>query len=306
MSRVKADFQPVLPNITDDSMREVDVDMENIGRKNESIPHETSGGETGDVKSLPKNKLDPKLSDQDQQKSTYRKIAIGILIVIIVVLVIILIYQIYNYYNTTDICMGMSNPTSNDSPDPLHTGVIKDTTESQSTPSIPAEVMNLDNDVLSQYIKKSDNATQQRQKNVDTKWSNNAVQVGLKSMIGDVVPQNIDNSEMVRISKIIDETQDSQNEETYSNNDDIPSREDVLQQMHKDMDDDKDKSASLQSIEEEYGDNVIDDFLVEDDDDFASIKSEDECQFEITKGKNKGQICGRKRIGDNCGRHKYK
>jgi hypothetical protein len=288
----KEDFKPVLPNITDNSMMELDADIEMVKHKNESSVPKTS------------NKKIPKCEGGDNPPSTQepisngKKVIIGILIFVIVVLVLLLIYQIYKYYTMDELLStanGVCSPytASTDYPKDKLT-VYNDTDKTPHVERIPKHVRDLDNDVLSQYIKKSGNSTE----------THNARHIEHKSMKGDTGDDTCENSEMSRISKIIDETRESQNTEIHSNDtDDIPSREDVLQQLQKDMDDDESQSATLQSIEEEHGDNIINDFLM--DDDTASIKSEDGgCQFEITKGKNKGQICGRKRVnGINCSRH---
>jgi hypothetical protein len=174
----------------------------------------------------------------------------------------------------------------------------------QSTGGIPQHVRNLDNDILSQYVKKGGNASDQRQTFVDSKENSSSRNVEHKTMINDTKASNAPAGEMARISRIIDETRES-NTESYTSGADIPSREDILSQMQKDMAIDQQQSATLESIEEEHGDNIINNFLLESDDDTSSIKSEDGgCQFVLTKGKNSGQMCGRKRSTETrCSRH---
>lgn len=180
-------------------------------------------------------------------------------------------------------------------------------TDVPSTGGIPQHVRDLNDDILSQYVKKEGNVSDQRQMFVDSKENSSARNVGHKTMINDTMDNNTPVGEMARISRIIDETRES-NTETYTSGADIPSREDILSQMQKDMANDQQQSATLESIEEEHGDNIINDFLSDGDDDTSSINSEDGgCQFVLTKGKNSGQLCGRKRSTETrCSRHRGK
>ena len=322
MTYKQADFKPVLPNITDDSMREVDVDMEMVRRQNES--------RKGMAKELPEEKNTSETESKNEgvnveQKSSFgRKIVIGILIVVIIVLLILLIYQIYKYYTVEEIPIVPPDINSGKHPSPpnksgdmkLIPSSDKQSADSfvrndgvmvipQSTGGIPQSVRNLDNDFLSQYIKKEGNNNTKR-KEIDSKEQTRARNVGHMSMIQDIqTEEHTDSNEMVMISQIIDETRDAK--ETYTNTEDIPSREDILQQLQRDMAKDKRQTATLESIEEEHGNDIISNFL-SDDEDNNSVKSEDGgCQFVLTKGKNTGQTCGRKRSTETrCNRHQNK
>ena len=329
MAYKRSEFQPVLPDITDDSMKEVDVDVEMINRKDVLRGKKKSGSEgkanvnpidTDSVKNDHK-KNSMGTPEGKSNNSLGRKIVIGILIVVIVVLVILLIYQIHKYYTTNDIPSTsgdrseISIPPKNDNkihPAPSkRPGLYLEGTDvkpsSQSSGCIPQSVRDLDNDVLSQYIKKGGNADNQRQK-IDVKEQMRARNVEHNSMIHDTQKEELNtNDDMARISKIIDEAREA--EETYMDNEDIPTREDMIQQIQKDMYRDQQRTVTLESIEED-NDNIINNFLQEgnDEDDNTSVKSEDGgCQFALTKGKNTGQICGRKRLTETrCHRHKNK
>jgi hypothetical protein len=335
MAYKQPDFHPVLPNITDDSMREVDADMETVKRQNDARKGRTKGSQGSDAKNEPNTCTeDPNVPLGDTTKppesSTGRKIIVGILIVVIIVLLLLLIYQIYKYYNIDEVPLlpsggngpqprsQITNDTSphpNTKPPPVPSGAQKQPPGGyvredgvmvipQSTGGIPQHVRNLDNDILSQYVKKGGNASDQRQTFVDSKENSSSRNVEHKTMINDTKASNAPAGEMARISRIIDETRES-NTESYTSGADIPSREDILSQMQKDMAIDQQQSATLESIEEEHGDNIINNFLLESDDDTSSIKSEDGgCQFVLTKGKNSGQMCGRKRSTETrCSRH---
>jgi len=335
MAYKQADFQPVLPNITDDSMREVDADIEMVRRQNESHKETTKGASERKTRSPemgPKSGgVPPDAAAGGEQKSSLgRKIVIGILIVVIIVLLILLIYQIYKYYTIDEVPLipetgggpggppqpphrqpnGNTRTPPSPNKQPAGSYVRDDgvVVMPQSTGGIPQSVRNLDNDVLSQYIKKGGNASIQRRE-IDAKEQTRARNIGHKSMLRDTQRnEHTASGEMARISQIIDETREA-HMETYTDGSDIPSREDILQQMQKDMVRDQEQSATLESIEEEHGDNIINNFLSDgDDEDANSVKSEDGgCQFVLTKGKNMGQPCGRKRSTETrCHRHRNK
>lgn len=328
MAYKQADFKPVLPNITDDSMREVDADIEMVRRQNESRKERTK---VSSEKKTQSPGMESKSGETrgEQKSSLGRKIVIGVLIVVIIVLLVLLIYQIYKYYTTDEVSLvqdtggnsgGPPLPiTGNDKkippslPDKESTGsyVCDDDVVSipQSTGGIPQSVRNLDNDLLAQYIKKGENASIQR-RGIDAKEQTRARNTAHKSMIHDIQKEELtDSSEIARISQIIDETREAPSE-IYTNDEDIPSREDIIQQMQRDMVKDQRQSATLESIEEEHNDNIINNFLSEgeDEDDSISVNSEDGgCQFLLTKGKNMGQTCGRKRSTETrCNRHRNK
>jgi hypothetical protein len=313
MTYKQPDFQPVLPNITDDSMRDVDVDTETVKRQNDAR-HKFS---------TKTKKVEPDKSTRDEG-SMGRKIIIGILVVVIIVLIILLIYQIYKYYNVEEILPSSAKPY-NISPIHIPNNSEHQTKENRpgasdvdnqdhmtdtipSDGGIPEHVRNLDNDILSQYVKKGGNAYQQRQKHVE-KEPNNARHVGHNSMVCDT-NENTPISEMDRIGKIIDDARESQMTSTDTNNENIPSREDNIIQIKEDMDIDRMHTTVLHDIEEDHGDNVINTFLADDnyDNDNDSNKSEyGGCQFELLKGKNRGLQCGCKRVTDTrCIRHKDK
>lgn len=329
MAYKQPDFHPVLPNITDDSMREIDADMKTVKRQNDLCKGIKKDTQDSDVKNKPSTDSTavPNVSLGDKTKnsesSTGRKIIIGILIVVIIVLLLLLIYQIYKYYNEvpslprmepdTD---GVNGPPKSHPQNPNPTIEPKGTQHvredgviviPQSTGGIPQHVKDLDNDILSQYANKGENAGEQRQTFIDSKENHSARNVGHKTMINDTRSNTGQAEEMDRISRIIDETRESDTE-TYTKGEDIPSREDILSQMQKDMVIDQQQSEKLERIEEENGDSIINNFLYECEDDTNSVKSEDGgCQFILTKGKNNGQCCGRKRSTDTrCPRHKGK
>ena len=180
MSSKQHDFHPVLPNITDDSMKEVDADMEIIKRNNELKKYNIKSDEEKGKNTSGKNETE---HFDEQPISMGKKIIIGILIVVIIVLLILLIYQIYKYYtidevpllpneNTQERRVVPLDPTNKTDPSvpPNVSDNVDGKYKSVSTGDIPDHVRNLDNNVLSQYIKKGGNATKQSQ-NIDEKDS---------------------------------------------------------------------------------------------------------------------------------------
>lgn len=317
MSHKTSGYHPVVPNITDDSMKEVDHDVETIRRQRDST--NTTNDAMSDVKKIDDVSAGGKRTNKEQEQSPTRQIIIGVLIVVIIILIILLIYQVYKYYNADEFTpdtgdVNNTNRIHQRNGDGNVNSIIEKTTDTDvtcitkpSTHNIPQHVKNLDNDYLSQYIKKSDNTSKQRQGHVDHEEHQSARTIKHESMLNDTACKNTSNnekSEMSRISQIIDETHESQTSGVYTDNTDIPSREDILSDLRQDIDDDKYKSTTLPVIDEC---NVIDNFLA-DEDDSSSVKSEGcGCLFELTKGKNRGQTCGRKRINDTrCARHEYK
>lgn len=316
------EFHPVMPNIIDDSMREVDKDVECVKLKNDKERFKTEE----EPPSINADPDDPN-PHTEFESSWGRRVMIGILIVIIVILVILLIYQIYKYYTADEIpLIGNKTPDPTKPPGIIHQQA-PDNSQRPSPPdpcaqelkaggepigSIPEHVRNLDDNVLNQFIKKNDNSTEQRTV-ADVKDQNSVRRVYHKSMLDSIPantlerkPDSVDRREMERISQIIDSTQNND----LSN--EIPSREEITALMQKDMNDDKRQSATLESIEEENHDHVLNMFDNDDDDEdedeVASVKSDDGgCQFELTKGKNRGQLCGRKRVNNTrCARHRNK
>jgi hypothetical protein len=305
------DFHPVLPNITDDSMKDVD----------DEIPQQSKG----DKNTKPGNNggYDKKKGGgMDGHNSTGKKIIIGILVVIIIILIILLIYQIYIYYNGAEAPIqpytntpgGVSSVKHPPKPPDEQNTVSKShnkpdsvlSTTNNKVGDLPQHVRDLDNDVLTRYIKKG--GVSQKKRLQPYKEHSSAKHVEHNSMKGNTVEvfkhQSPDTD---HIGKIIDITEESLVESPYI--DDIPSREDDLVEMRKDMMENDSCMTKLHSIGEETEHDIIEDFMHDDyDDDIASIKSEGGgCTFELTKGKNRGQQCGRKRIDDSkCSRHKHK
>jgi hypothetical protein len=120
-----------------------------------------------------------------------------------------------------------------------------------------------------------------------------------------VTPDDTTNENM--INDIIDSRDTSET----SGIDDIDSREDMLHGMKKDMVADKEHADNIFTIMEDQARYNNDDFnieVVDSDDDAGSVSSDNGgCQFILTKGKNQGVACGRKRVDDTrCSRHANK
>ena len=258
MTTEQPEFHPVIPNITDDSMR---------GATPSTITDDTHESDAG--LGVPAVTLGSKVA-------WGRRIIIGVLIAVIVILVILLVYQMYKYY-TTEV---------HEPPTEVHrppTEVHRPPTEVHKLKKcgIPDSVKNLDDALLSQYIKKTDN-----KKNTEP---GNKMDHG-KNLAYDNVENTVDTSEM---DKLIDDTLYTQ--EKAHIEEVIPTRDDILNQMHKDMDAESNTRAQLETINENNTIDIIDSFM------------DDGCKFELTKGKNAGGMCGRRLSSDTrCGRHEGK
>lgn len=265
------EFHPVLPNIVDESMRDADKDIETVKKRSRQKRNADNGPDT----------------QNDQENYSWgRQIIIGVLVVIIIILVILLIYQIYKYYSADEIPLVPNRPRPT-APGP---NVPSQPTDPPVVPKeqnskIPEHVRNLDDSVLNQYINKNAKSkTGSNFKNVQHDILSHDSSPPLKKTI-----DTVDRREMDQINQIMDNTQNE--------NDDIPTREEITEMMRQGIENDKQQSASLETIEEESLDSVIDRFE----------HDEDGCQFELTKGKNRGQICGRPVFSDTrCIRHKDK
>lgn len=303
MSYNQSEFQPVLPNITDDTMKGIDNDVENVRQQNEQNNGVPSGTPVESVGVNP---------SAGSSKSYGKKIITVVLIVIIIILVILLIYQIYKYYTTNDspsMCKATKPPEKTYKPPEIQPKKNVEEPYKRPPPAaadiknkIPDHVRNLDNSVLYQYIKKDENNTSYKN-SLELKERKDPKSVAYNSMIEDTkVRFDKSASDVNRIEEVEDDE--------FPDDSNIPSHEEMVKDIHNDMVNDNKYKASLQSIEKENSNNIINDFLSEDvdDDDSGSIKSENGgCSFALTKGKNRGQICGRKRVNATmCMRHKNK
>lgn len=320
-----SDFHPVVPNITDESMRERDPDVEKVKQWNEQqkLKKEVEKSNTeaeAESAEVTVNKLNTPHSNssnkhQKQDKNSVgRSIIIGILIVVITVLVILLIYQAYKMLTTEEDPleqppikppglkpgpMFTNNPNS-DGYDhyvgtishKTKTKVVDDSTD--NIKDIPDHVRNMDNSILAQYIQKKDKNSH----NINT--SRETIH---QNMMQDVVPDPSKDSEDQRVSSIIDSAMNK--EDRFTIDEKIPSRDDETMELRQSMIRDKQQRDELFTIAEEN--SYVTDGLDIDIDNDSNKSESDGCQFILTKGKNKGVVCGKSRsTHDRCPRHENK
>jgi hypothetical protein len=290
-----SDFHPVIPNITDESMKDRDPDIDIVKRMDEKNKLkrdvEINEKETNNSKNTQNS------GKKEVRNSVGRSIIIGVLIIVITVLVILLIYQVYKML-TTDENPLEEPPLRNPSykPKSCYTPPPPQSKTENHSPKvvdhvkrIPDHVRDMDENILSQFISKSKPASE----NINT-----SKEIEHSSMVEDITDPSM-LSEDTRVSTIIDNAM--QKDDTVSFNDEeIPTREDITIGLQNDMTHDIRERNTLFTIAEK---NIPQEFEFGDDSD--SVKSESEgCQFILIKGKNKGQVCGRSRSTvDRCQRH---
>jgi hypothetical protein len=287
------------------------------------IPKTGGKSSTADVKTVKPATDVPasNTSDNTVKESSFgRKVIICVLVVIIIVLLILLIYQIYKYYSVDEIPLDPSRPPdrSNNSGAPPHSNNSSKPDNSSSASSkppssqmqtggtIPENVRNMDNDVLSQFVQKVKNSKTQREtvdKQIAARPRVSEHQASLAS-----IPEANEKDEMRRIEKIIDSARHAQIEVTDDGSDDeMPSRDDILRQMQRDMSNEKQR---IEDVEAFTGatDSIIDDFQqLSNAELLESADTPDVCQYTLTKGANAGNSCGRRlSTADRCSRHKDK
>jgi cell division protein FtsL len=206
------EFQPILPNIVDDTMKE---------------PTHAFAKRAQD-----RSYQKPIVPQQQTKKHVYedslgRKIITGILLTIIVVLVLLLIYQLYKYYV-------IDEEQISDNGTPCHAQ------PSDTSTMLPVHVRNLDNDVLKQYVTKKGTETPKQP-------SHHVYQSHISKDVGNVVHAPIpaglmDKKELERINTII--------EVKCEEDDDVPSKDEMTQLLKDSMAEDK-EATTLETIEEE-------------------------------------------------------
>lgn len=307
----KSRFHPVVPNITDDSMiskTNAASVAEETARAREGRIHSDKSKKTG--ASETETETETAAAPEKTESAFGRKLIIGTLIVIIIVLLILLIYQIYKYYSLDEVPLDPSRPPENrgrgnqgDPPDPPRRSGGGSISSSSSSGRIPENVRSMDNDVLSQFVQKSGNKKEQR-RTVDRKNESRPRVVEHKEVLS-TIPEETESAEMDRIESIIDSARSSQVEVTDVD-DKVPSRDDLLRQMQRDM---SSEAARIDEVEDFSGDtdSILDTFAETSgvsNQDLLVDDSSSTCRYLLTKGPNSGSPCGRRATtGGRCTRH---
>lgn len=269
MSQNKSEFHPVVPNITDDTMRtaEIDPDVKSINTRTKKK----------------KNQEDDKPIDANNDNSIGRTVLIGVLIVIIIVLLVLLIYQVYKYC-TADTTVQL--PTLTDT-QKNNIVMSKATPSPVSTQKLPESVKNLDDSVLRQYIKKTDSSTGKK----------SLKSVHFDNMLKDKTPTNEKPENDTNDEQIVADIL-----EDMDNNKDIPTREDMTEILREEKKNDDGESCLMEFEDEKHT-------FGDDSDSLPELEpfGEEGCAFKLIRGARTGQLCNAKTVeGDRCTRHRNK
>ena len=263
------EFTPILPNISDASMK---------GAVNTS--------QSTNEQPSPE---DPTKKKSNDNSSKVRTVIIVILVSVIILLLILLVYQIYKYFSVeplsdTNVKNANVKNANVKNANVKNTNVkntnVKNANVKNRQPSVspvkevkfstlPRHIKDLDNDVLNQFIKKNNKRVSISHAPPDVRTINNR-EVMENNKVQNRKTDIVDEKEINRMSQIID---DLQNTDVG-----VPSREDMVAEMKKDMD-----GNSRIVAEPEETDNILNTF----DDLDAEIQIEEiyTCDFVLTRGK---------------------
>ena len=314
MSKTRVDFHPVVPNITDDSMRggdaaAADADAEVSHARNQAKARPQA------VEKPPVGKGEggapPTASEGEGGGTWARRAVIAAMVVVIVVLVILLIYQVYRYYMSEPIddapVATRAAPAAEQAapaaaravaarlvgggvePHPVQGGKYGD---------IPTEIRNLDNSVLRQYVEKGGNSTTQR-KAVDSRVLLRPRVVSHGNMVGDTATvcevdedeeEELLNGELECIEEILGGGGDDGGE-------DPPSREDAVSELAREMEEERGAAAAGGNAAGD--DDIITNF------EGGARQGVGGCEFMARTGKNKGSACGKRLVtATRCSIHR--
>ena len=287
-------YVPIVPDIVDETMK---------GGAEHQEETTTQGKKSKDC-------------EKNTGNSRVRIVGIILLVCVIVVLVILLIYQVYKYCTTeAPVPVDPKRHSVKETKTPQNNNNQHEIKPKQEN-ILPQEVRDLDNDILGQFIKKGNNSETQRE-SIDLKNKNSARVVEHSAMVGNSVDYENEKDieyteELKRLEELTERSINSSNNPVIGEESETL-REDMKKTLLEDMEKDKSSTMTLDAITEENKNNILNMleesdtgiYAVSDDDDTASTVSDNGgCDFELTKGKNKGHTCGRRRVnGIRCSRH---
>ena len=335
MSKTRVEFHPVIPNITDDSMREGDADTEIIHARNQQRTRATGGGKppVGGGKppvgggKPPAGQIEDNFLDTDgscdgngngeSDSSTWvRRGLIAVMVVVIVVLVILLIYQVYCYYTSdkydntptvgkTELVKPLASvcspPIAAKAGEESAARVFTHEDPDTSFGIIPSNVRNLDNNVLRQYIEKGSNSTVQRTV-IDSRVLLRPRVVNHTNLANDTATiceiDNEDEGEDELRSGELECISDILAGGRDNSGEDPPSHEDAVGELTREMDEERDaaSAAAARSTARESDGDIISDFEGE---------QTGGCGFTARTGKNRGSVCGKRLVTTTrCSAHR--
>lgn len=281
----QATYHPVLPNISDDSMRtHQDPDVQTV------LGRDQKHGGTPDPQE-PLDDQSPVGEPGSQHTQPYgesmgKKILVGVMITVIIVLVILLIYQLYKYYTGepplgSDACLQNTATKAAAAMAPAAARPPQPTAD-----NLPDSVRNLDSSVLKQFINKNNNTPKPPQ-NPSKSHMRNAAESTLVTDTQQPTPTYVEEKENERLSQIIGDVMDG--------DDPLPTREEMTELMSKDMDSEAsrkqmiyDMGTTMGSDMGSYPDDVV------------------KCSFQVGRGKDKSPCGNTCMTGDRCAKHARK
>ena len=201
-----SEFQPVVPNITDESMRDLDPDVKQVKTMEERkrLQKEVNDDTPEPTFKSSENQQKSNTSKKEVQNSVGRSIIIGVLVIVITILVILLIYQVYKMLTVEENPLEVPPYDSNFSTNKQNykenfeetynmPNKPSGTEKEFSNKSIPDHVRDMDVSALSRYIKED-----------STRKTNQPRDITQQTMIEDITPQPNKIVEEQRVSDIID------------------------------------------------------------------------------------------------------
>lgn len=269
-------YTTIIPDISDDTMKTKDV---------------------GDLEQDKTTKKSKPVDTQQKKITLAKKVFMVLLSVVILILIVILIYQIYIYYN---------DGFEEEPPKPpkyrkkTNLNNAKNSIPKKEETIIPDSVKNMDDDVLSQFIKKD------KSKKEVLNYKNIVSDKNKKSALDGLMVDDSDNSISLDKSDTdyINELIDVDNKFI----DKLPSKKDMVKMMNDEMKseiNDENRVLHPRGSVEPNNINDIVNIAEEIDEEETPEEGYDTCIFNLTMGKNAGKECGRKTVGGNnhCQRH---
>jgi hypothetical protein len=332
MSYKNGEFKPVLPSISDDSMRVPDRDVEHVRTMRSRKVRKRKPQEYANTSNTSSDNGSDLDADEDvgddldapPVKTMMRKVVIGVLIGIIVILVIILIYQIYKYYSEekkpeaeggtiphpgvraphagTPAALQSAQQRAHAQQAAAQTASAQDTRVAE--PKKADRIANLDSSMLNRFLTKTKNTSTNPSIPVKADQHTSERMLHHRQMESDLADAEsrrireehkhdaVDMAEIERLASIIDDA-NGNNPDSAS---DIPSKDDLLSEMQAEMEQEADTRSELQIMAEQNGmaGNI----------DALSLYDDTKCRYTLSKGPRQGQNCGKKSTyGNRCTAH---
>jgi hypothetical protein len=288
-------YTPIVPNISDHTMRDMAFETPAVPSKHVSEPEPIQGGNT------------PEITKKQPNGSVGRIVIIGTIVAIITILAIILVYQIYKHFTEGDQVKSTGNINARGGNPPItrRAGVapkiVKQRKRSAKPansqgsggfmPSIPEDVRELDDDILSQFITKTSNSDGKEQLPTTREMQQAVAEAQFEVDVPAV--------EDVSDDQLFDDDQYAEQ-----------LKEDALAQMKNDIINETSATQTQFNMADEVTDvlnSMNADDIADPVADYFNEKTVSGCEFIITRGSRKGSPCGKDLYaGDRCRSHQDK